>query len=557
MKGFTWSDLGPDDIEELLAALLVEMYPGATRVDGAGGDGGRDVIWEPGPGGLEIFEIKSFTARLTKKQRGQVEKSLAKALDHGPVRWHLVVPLNHAPSELRWFNTLRKTSLVPLTWFGRTSIENQLSRRRHLLVGYVQSVRETALETVAKYAGEKAVLARGASDLVERVQGLQGVASECDPNYELTFASEPGRTVIGLRARTEDAAKRRPVTGSFTVRAADDSDDEGRAAFDAFRRFLAYGTPAEVPPHLVVAASMDAPIGLGFEYAAESGGVVGLLPEGLSGPPTIQVLPTDEDASWSAPGRISVLDPHSNLVRTVAVEWCGRNSGAVGAELRGRDRLGRFEFTLRLDWPGEEAEANGVQLDMHFTPSADMTPSEMLEAVRLAESLGEPNRIDFFADGKRLVAMSGGTAVGARPGSLADAVEDLACIEGALGPFMLPDGLDGPQGATVIDAARLIRETSYPVDIDEIHMCVHLSSPEQFLAGIKPGECGAYGFRQTLDLSFLAPGLGVARFISVDACLKETFEELEAQVVAGGPVDLTLSAVPGTGRATLVAQPGS
>jgi hypothetical protein len=553
MKGFAWSDLGPDDIEELLAALLVEMHPGATRVDGSGGDGGRDVIWETGPHGLEIFEIKSFTGRLTPKQRGQVEKSLTKALGHEPVRWHLVVPLNHAPAEHRWFNTLRKSSSVPLTWFGRTAIENELSRRRHLLVGYVQSVRETALDAVAQYGAEKALLTGGAPDLLERVQGLQGIASECDPDYELRFASEPGRTVIGLHARTEDATTRRPITGSFKLRSADDSDEEGRAALEEFRRFLAYGTPAELPPHLVLEASMDAPLGMGFAYRAEEGtGVVGSVAEGFSGPPSIQVFPTKENASWSAPGRISVLDPRSKVLHTVPVEWCGRNGGAVGGEMRGRDRLGRFEFTVRFDWPVDGSETNAVQLDMRFTPSADVTPSEMLGALRFAETLGEPNRIDFFVERSRLFAVFGAPAGGIRPGSLADAVEDLACIEGALGTFTLPDELDGPQGATVFDAARLIREESYPVDIDEVHMCVHLSSPEQFLAGIRPGEPGAYGIRQTLDLSFLAPGFGVERFLSVDACLKESYEELEAQATAGGPVDLTLSAVPGTGRVTLV-----
>ena len=43
------------------------------------------------------------------KRRSQVEKSLAQTAKLKPDAWHLIVPINHNPSELEWFDGLKAT----------------------------------------------------------------------------------------------------------------------------------------------------------------------------------------------------------------------------------------------------------------------------------------------------------------------------------------------------------------------------------------------------------------------------------------------------------------
>jgi hypothetical protein len=49
--------------EDMVSVLISRLHPIAERIDGAGGDGGRDVQLRS-PGRLDLFEIKSFTGRL-------------------------------------------------------------------------------------------------------------------------------------------------------------------------------------------------------------------------------------------------------------------------------------------------------------------------------------------------------------------------------------------------------------------------------------------------------------------------------------------------------------
>jgi hypothetical protein len=64
-----WSDprLSSGVYEDMVAVLLSRLHPKAQRIDGSGGDGGRDVQI-PLATGLEIFELKSFTGRLSREQ---------------------------------------------------------------------------------------------------------------------------------------------------------------------------------------------------------------------------------------------------------------------------------------------------------------------------------------------------------------------------------------------------------------------------------------------------------------------------------------------------------
>src|SRR3954454_11056577 len=98
--------LNPNKVERVAQMLLRDVC-GATAVDGSGGDQAQDMRLD-GPEGLTIFEVKSFTKRLTGGQRRQITGSLARGVQlHAPYRWVLVIPLNPSPAELAWFDAQR------------------------------------------------------------------------------------------------------------------------------------------------------------------------------------------------------------------------------------------------------------------------------------------------------------------------------------------------------------------------------------------------------------------------------------------------------------------
>src|ERR1035437_4441008 len=75
MTRIHWADLSPDTYESFVACLLNHLNPDYRRINGAGGDGGRDVQFEL-PDGLHVFDLKSFSGRMTPGRRKQAEQSL-------------------------------------------------------------------------------------------------------------------------------------------------------------------------------------------------------------------------------------------------------------------------------------------------------------------------------------------------------------------------------------------------------------------------------------------------------------------------------------------------
>ena len=101
----TWSALEPKQFEDMVSALLSILHPTSIRTDGSGGDRGRDVHFE-GTQGLEIFELKSFTGRLTNNRLNQVRRSFARAKELSPHSWTVICPIDLTNSEREKFELL-------------------------------------------------------------------------------------------------------------------------------------------------------------------------------------------------------------------------------------------------------------------------------------------------------------------------------------------------------------------------------------------------------------------------------------------------------------------
>ena len=96
-----WEDLDSQIYEDMGSVLLSRLHPDAQRIDGSGGDGGRDVqiVNDQDDKTLYAFELKSFTGRMDPSRRQQVSNSLKRAADLKPVGWTLVVPSTHGIQE--------------------------------------------------------------------------------------------------------------------------------------------------------------------------------------------------------------------------------------------------------------------------------------------------------------------------------------------------------------------------------------------------------------------------------------------------------------------------
>ncbi len=89
---------------------------------------------------MVVYELKSFTGRLGRTQRKQVERSLARAGQLEPIRWSLVVPIDHTPGELAWFKSLTEAYGFPCEWLGRTWLDSQLAQMPEIATYYAHDI---------------------------------------------------------------------------------------------------------------------------------------------------------------------------------------------------------------------------------------------------------------------------------------------------------------------------------------------------------------------------------------------------------------------------------
>ena len=136
-----WDDLGPQKYENMVSVLLNRLHHNSQRIDGKGGDGGRDVqIVHEGEGTItDAFELKSFTGRMNSGRRTQVKRSLDRAAALGPARWTLVVPIYPTPGEMNWLRRMGENYGFPLEWRGKTWLDGKMAAhpdiRRYFVEG--------------------------------------------------------------------------------------------------------------------------------------------------------------------------------------------------------------------------------------------------------------------------------------------------------------------------------------------------------------------------------------------------------------------------------------
>ncbi len=200
-------NLDPATVERAIKVLIRRLQPTAQGIDGAGGDDGRDIRWDTPEGLVIFFEVKSYTARLTKSAKGKIQGSLTRAATHGPVRWVLVIPLDPTPAEESWFDDLRaKFPEMALEWRGRDWLDGHFAEHADLR-RYIEGSDYDLLQRARELDYEQAALANGVTDLVARVNAwsMAGPAS-----CLRSGASTSRRRAMGRPCATPHVFRTRP-----------------------------------------------------------------------------------------------------------------------------------------------------------------------------------------------------------------------------------------------------------------------------------------------------------------------------------------------------------
>ena len=155
MPRVDFSRLSSKQYEDMISVLLSRIRQ-THRVDGSGGDGGRDCYFSD-ENGTDVYELKSFLGRMNDVRRHQVVRSLQRALKGSPRTWSLVVPIDATPKEQEWFDSLASaTTTTTLTWLDKTWLEEQLAA--HPDIGrYFAGASEEAVQILKDIAREDAL----------------------------------------------------------------------------------------------------------------------------------------------------------------------------------------------------------------------------------------------------------------------------------------------------------------------------------------------------------------------------------------------------------------
>ncbi|MBQ0896251.1 hypothetical protein KBX37_24685 [Micromonospora sp. U56] len=465
MNRVNWDNLDPATFEEICSVLVSRLHPNVQRIDGAGGDGGRDVQ-VPAESGPIIFEMKSFTGRLGAARRQQVRNSLRNAANHSPSVWNLVVPIDPTPNEIEWFDTLAAAYSFECHWLGLTWLNDHMASHPDIYRHYLDGTNDEVVEVLRELAQEQAALTRGVPDALDRMKVLSTRANQLDPHYSFGLAvDKDGVTSVSVWPKYVGAEHERPIKVNASFAFPD--SDEGRAAAAALRKTFDYGTPSIVVSEFVKRLEVDMPAGLGGSF---SGGEIRLGPAATEA--------TGFTAQWR------ILDESGRAVGQLHLVPKSRNVGARGADLRLTDATQTVEVALRLD-------AGDMKIKAHFSYNRPVNalPSTVLPVLQFMSQVRPPHSAVLLIDGKEA---SPPTPIdkAIAPGidehlALVRALDDIQRATGIY--FPIPESFTDEELGSIASARRLLAGESVQSTLSSMTIKVPAGELASVRAAIESG----------------------------------------------------------------------
>jgi hypothetical protein len=374
--------LSPDQYEDMVAVLLSRIRQ-THRVDGSGGDGGRDCYFTDADG-TDAYELKSFTGRMNAARRRQVKRSLTRGLRSSPRSWSLVVPIDATPAEQRWFDSLGSGTTTKLTSLGRTWLQDQLAA--HPDIGrYFAGAAEEVVQILTDIAREDALPA-DAAGVAGRMTAMVARLNEIHPYYRFEYGVSEDRVTVFCQPRYPDAVRDRPITVSAQLHIDDSATPELRAAIDDFMR---YGSPVQIPAENISHLTVDGPGGLDTHFA---GGDIAL--DGAADPAAVA----------EARNLVLRIPPTPPTRQALIMHITRRSRGPAGGfRLEAADAAGLLTLDMRLD---PATSTYNAQLSYRFNPA--VLPKDAVPVLALCNALASGDKMAMATlDGQVLAIGSG------------------------------------------------------------------------------------------------------------------------------------------------------
>lgn len=450
MPPIEWSRLSSTTYERMVACLLSHQNPGVRRIDGSGGDGGRDCQFEA-PDGLHALELKRFPGgRVGKTQRRQVVRSLKRAATLNPTDWTLITPIDPTPGEWEWFKKLRTTVAFPLGWQGLTWLDLEFSQRSFISDYYLGTTAKQVIDILRELNQEKGALANGVPDAIARVTAIVSRANQIDPHYRFRIASDGKTSSVEMHPAYPGAEADRPITIEAQFRF-DTTTEEGRAREGDFRRAMDFGVPAELPGDFVPLIKVDAPAGLG----------------GLFESPAISIGPGAPVTDQPLDLVFSINDPTGVSVATLQLRCVPQSSGQRGSVLIGTDRSGSITADVTID-----VTDHTFHINLRATWDSFL-PNDFAPVARFLNAYHEPNTVV-------IAQPDGSSAMDAfpcgqgpdMPDFVVEFARNLAMIQASVGLLREVNTFDGRDLANAAVGADLLRGAEVPVSAGKASVTV-------------------------------------------------------------------------------------
>lgn len=447
MPQVDFSRMSPKQYENMVSVLLSRIRQ-THRVDGSGGDGGRDCYFSD-EDGTDAYELKSFTGRMTGTRRQQVVRSLRRALEKAPRTWSLVVPIDATPKEQEWFGSLAASTTPKLTWLDNAWLENQLAA--HPDIGrYFAGASEEVVQILKDIAREDALPA-DAAGVAMRMTGMVTRLNEIDPYYTFDFSIANDRTVISCRPRYPDALRDRPISLSAQLKLDAATPPGLRAAIDDF---MLYGSPVQIPAENIGGLKIEAPGGLGSQFSG--GGIA------LDGSIT---------AADVAEAKYLVLrvPPAPPIRQVLTMVITNRSKGPAGGfRLQAQDSAGLLFLDMRLNPATATYNAN-----LRYQFNNQVLPKDAVPVLALCNVLAAGEQMAIATLDGQILALGSGPF---GPLNWPDGDDYLRCArqlaeiqEHAGAFFPLPIALEPEDQYWMDYASKLLRGEDVQITYNRVH----------------------------------------------------------------------------------------
>ena len=459
-----WEELGPQRYEDIVSVLVSRLHPDAQRIDGKGGDGGRDVQIVRGQDNrlTDAFELKSFTGRMTSGRRRQVEQSLKRAAILDPARWSLIVPIDPTPAEDRWFRQLGRIYGFPIAWLGRTWLDEKMSAfpdiRRYFLEGANDEVVGLLRELHQEQARVTVV-----HDAVARLRTLRERLNEIDPHYRYELSTGPNAADarpadvvlsvsfndmrVDVYPKYSGAVKDRPITIKVDVIVGPDDS--------VIQNALDYGLEATIPSRMISSVVVDAPSGLGGSF---TGG-------------EIDILSTSRVLEESVTLALEVMDVDRPLA-SCPVHLTEGTRGSKGSIFSGTDSSGWLQIRLTAN-----AVAGQFEVQFRLDPRPAL-PSTLVPLFRWLKALQPPHDLKIRWPSGLEMRSKVRTPSPIDEG-IGKVVESLAHLQEASGRYWeMSPSLTGEEGQEIVTAATLLRGENIELTWKSFNLNLNRWGPE-------------------------------------------------------------------------------